>query len=187
MVDSFGNPRITDFGLATIVRDPNSFLSGTENRDHTVRWTAPEILGSGQATTKESDIFSFGMVMIEVGGNRSTIYQRPYPLLKVFTGEIPFKRVQTSEVVMRITGGERPERPTHPKFTDPLWELTKECWKVAPQDRPKMEDVLRKLSVPSFFVFVTIFSPTQTLAEALGRSCRFYLQKTVNTVFLPVG
>ena len=73
----------------------------------------------------------------------------PYPLLKVFTGEIPFKRVQTSEVVMRITGGERPERPTHPKFTDPLWELAKRCWKVAPQDRPKMEDVLIKLSAPS--------------------------------------
>ena len=78
MVDSFGNARITDFGLATIVRDPSSFVSASENRDQTLRWTAPEIFESGRAATKESDVFSFGMVMIEVGGDRTTTYQRPY-------------------------------------------------------------------------------------------------------------
>jgi serine/threonine protein kinase len=146
MVDSSGNPRIMDFGLSTIIRDPNSYVSASENRDHTPRWTAPEILGSDQAATEESDVFSFGMVMIEVGGDRSITYQRPYPLLKTFTGEIPFTRVPTSEVVMRIMGGDRPSRPTHPKFTDSLWELTKRCWETTSQDRPKMKDVLEELS-----------------------------------------
>lgn len=72
MVDSFGNARITDFGLTTIVRDPNSFVNTSEDQDQTLRWTAPEFLGSGQAT-KESDVYSFAMVVIEVGGHRSTL------------------------------------------------------------------------------------------------------------------
>ena len=70
MVDSSGNVRITDFGLATIARDPTSVVSTSENQGHTLRWTAPEVLRSGQGVTKESDVFSFGMVMIEVGSNR---------------------------------------------------------------------------------------------------------------------
>lgn len=67
--------------------------------------------------------------------------------MKVFTGEVPFKRVIESEVVMRIHRGDRPERPTHPKFTASLWELTKRCWGAEAQDRPKMEDVSEELSV----------------------------------------
>lgn len=68
MVDGSGDVRITDFGLATIARDPTSFVSTSENQGQTLRWTAPEALASGLAT-KESDVFSFGMVMIEVSGN----------------------------------------------------------------------------------------------------------------------
>ena len=71
MVDGSGNVRITDFGLATIARDPTSLVSSSENQGHTLRWTAPEVLGSSQGVTKQSDVFSFGMVMIEVGSNRS--------------------------------------------------------------------------------------------------------------------
>lgn len=71
LVDSSGNARITDFGLSTIARDPSSFVSTFENQSQTLRWTAPEILESDQAATKESDVFSFGMVMIEVCGDRS--------------------------------------------------------------------------------------------------------------------
>ena len=111
---------------------------------------APEILESGQVATKESDVFSFAMVMIEVCGDRPITYRRPHSLVKVFTGEIPFKRAPSSEVVMRLAGGERPGRPTHPIFTDPLWELTQRCWGMPAQDRPKMEDVLEELSALSF-------------------------------------
>jgi len=66
VIDASGNPRITDFGLATIARDPNSFPGATDAQGYTPRWTAPEILDGGLAT-KESDVFSFGMVIIEVG------------------------------------------------------------------------------------------------------------------------
>lgn len=150
MVDESGNARITDFGLTKIARASDSLVTTTQGQGQSLRWTAPELLVSGQGVSKESDVFSFGMVMIEVGGDRSAEYQLPYPLMKVFTGEVPFKSLSASEVVMQITQGERPRRPNHPKFTDPLWELTKKCWTGAAQDRPEMEEVLKELSAFDF-------------------------------------
>jgi len=73
MVDASGNPRITGFTLATIARDQSSFPGDPDGQGYTPRWTAPEILQFGKTATKESDIFSFGMVIIEVGGDRSTM------------------------------------------------------------------------------------------------------------------
>ena len=41
--------------------------------------------------------------------------------------------------------GRIPERPNHPKFTDKLWELTQQCLKPKPSDRPRVEQVLEAL------------------------------------------
>ncbi|KAF9789160.1 kinase-like domain-containing protein, partial [Thelephora terrestris] len=66
LVDAAGNPRIGDFGLATIARDSNSLSSTGDHRGTTPRFTAPEILKDIARHSKESDIFAFGMVVIEV-------------------------------------------------------------------------------------------------------------------------
>ena len=55
-----------DFGLAKIVRDPKSEASASKNHGHTPRWTAPEIFLYGTSPTRESDMFSFAMVIYEV-------------------------------------------------------------------------------------------------------------------------
>ena len=62
LVDVTGHARITDFGLAAI----NSTESGSAKLDNSVRWIAPEIIGSREAHSKEGDIFSFAGVAIEV-------------------------------------------------------------------------------------------------------------------------
>ena len=72
-------------------------------------------------------------------------YRPSYLLMKVFTAKVPFSGVKASEVVMRITSGKRPERPKHPKFTNPLWTLTKRCWAGVVQDRPTIEEVIEVL------------------------------------------
>ena len=71
MVDESSNARITDFGLAAIVRDSHSMRSSLDEDRYTPRWCAPEILMGEQPAGKESDVFSFGMVIIEV--RRSSI------------------------------------------------------------------------------------------------------------------
>ena len=70
--------------------------------------------------------------------------------MKVFTGQAPFIGRTTPAAIASIISGKRPERPDHASFTDSLWQLTQQCWKVAPSDRPNAErvlEVLKKLSV----------------------------------------
>ena len=64
-MDGSGNALIADFGLATVTRNLDSMRSLTRPHGHTVRWTAPEVLNEG-SYSKEADIFSFAMVMVEV-------------------------------------------------------------------------------------------------------------------------
>ena len=64
LVDNSGKARIMDFGLAMVTKNLDSIPS-TSHHGHTPRWSAPEVLSEG-AYSKEADVFSFAMVMIEV-------------------------------------------------------------------------------------------------------------------------
>ena len=64
MVDASGRARITDFGLA----HNHCAMEETHLTDGgTARWTAPEILEAKGSSSKRADVFSFAMVMVEVG------------------------------------------------------------------------------------------------------------------------
>ena len=64
-MDDSGHARIADFGLATVTSNLDSEPSTTNERGYTVGWAAPEVMEKG-AYSKEADIFSFAMVMVEV-------------------------------------------------------------------------------------------------------------------------
>ena len=64
-MDRVGHARITDFGLAMVTQSLDSVRSASGDQGRTVRWTAPEILNKKGTYSKEADIFSFAMVMIE--------------------------------------------------------------------------------------------------------------------------
>lgn len=68
MVDESGNTRITDFGLATFAQNPDLDRNAPDIDCQTARWCAPELFLGEQPASKKSDVFSFGMVMIEVCG-----------------------------------------------------------------------------------------------------------------------
>jgi len=70
--------------------------------------------------------------------------------MKVFTGEVPFSDSIAVGTITNVIAGGRPERPTHPSFTDRLWTLTQQCWRQEPEDRPQMDQVIEQLSVPPF-------------------------------------
>lgn len=67
LVDDVGHARITDFGLAAVTSDLDATWSPSHHHDNAMRWTAPEVLNEG-GHSKEADIFSLAMVMIEVRG-----------------------------------------------------------------------------------------------------------------------
>jgi len=66
LVDGSDRARIADFGIAAVIQDRNSVQDVMDEYEYTARWTAPEILNEQDPYSKESDIFSFAMVMIEV-------------------------------------------------------------------------------------------------------------------------
>jgi len=67
LIDHNGNARLTDFGLTSVVRRRNS-VRVTGIKGYTTAWGAPEVLlEECDKATPEADIFSFGMVVIEVG------------------------------------------------------------------------------------------------------------------------
>ena len=72
-MDRTGHVRIADFGLATLTQNPYTLMNVSPHRGYSPRWTAPEILDDdAKPYTKQADIFSFAMVMIEVRHGRST-------------------------------------------------------------------------------------------------------------------
>jgi len=66
LVDATIRARITDFGPATATQNLDSIRSASEGHGRAAQWTAPEILSEKGTFSKEADVFSFAMVMIEV-------------------------------------------------------------------------------------------------------------------------
>ena len=66
LVDTTGRARITDCGLAMVTRNLDSVRSAPDEHGDNTRWAAPEILANRGTFSKEADVFSFAMVLIEV-------------------------------------------------------------------------------------------------------------------------
>ncbi|KAK7685551.1 hypothetical protein QCA50_011418 [Cerrena zonata] len=75
-----------------------------------IRWMAPEVL-KGANRSPSSDVFSFGLVCIEI-----------------FTGNVPFPQVICTEACRQMMNGERPDRPE--TMPDECWHLVKQCLDV---------------------------------------------------------
>ena len=143
LMDATGRARITDFGLATITQD---LYSASDDRGYTPRWTAPEILNEEGTYSREADVFSFAMVIIEVRrGLPSMNRDLVYTSTQVFTGVVPFNNKPPVATMVAIMGGKRPQRPEHPAFTDELWTLIQRCWDQDPHSRPEVSEALRVL------------------------------------------
>jgi hypothetical protein len=64
-VDATGHARIADSGIAAVARNSDSIPDSSDGRRHGTQWTAPEILNEQGTHSKEADVFSFAMVMVE--------------------------------------------------------------------------------------------------------------------------
>lgn len=69
-MDATGHARITDLAFSTVTPDADAVQNPSEDWGQASRWTAPEILNEEGTHSKQADVFSFAMVMVEV-------YHRP--------------------------------------------------------------------------------------------------------------
>ncbi|KIP03903.1 hypothetical protein PHLGIDRAFT_31611 [Phlebiopsis gigantea 11061_1 CR5-6] len=127
-----GDPLVADFQATEIfpelaARASREWANGTRSP----RWTAVEIIDKGDKPTFKSDIWSVGMLMLEV-----------------LTGFVPFHLYRRKHQVMLQVSryGLRPSRPENNKqISDDAWKLMEECWATDPEDRPALRDVHARL------------------------------------------
>ena len=147
LVDGSGHARITDFGLA---QDTLGLVFMAEGQSP--RWTAPEILAETGTPSTEADVFSFGMVMVEVCPSSKAVrppqvdYLSLHSCTKAFTGMAPFSDHIPQAAIAAIISGKRPPRPTHSGLTHEVWELMNRCWDQRQHHRPRMLEVLLVLN-----------------------------------------
>jgi serine/threonine protein kinase len=93
------------------------------------RWFAPEIIGQSQSLSKPSDIWSFGMLALEL-----------------MTGEQPYSYIRRDVTVsLAVTSGKLPEHPGHSAESNglctELWSTMQRCWQIRPEDRLSMTEI----------------------------------------------
>ena len=93
-----------------------------------VRWTAPEGMNNGLFTTA-SDVWSFGIVAVEVMQN----------------GGQPYGQWSIAFTMTRVIGGYKHEQPTD--CPDDLYAILLPCWESIPSDRPSFANLAEALAV----------------------------------------
>jgi serine/threonine protein kinase len=135
LVNRDGNPYLTDFGLATIRHNGATMTSALEGGS--TRWMAPELFMnvetdtgdledemSALKVTRYSDIWSFGMLVLEL-----------------LSDELPFPdKSLDAAVIMALIKGERPKHPRSLKvirngLNNELWHYLGKCWDSSPEHR----------------------------------------------------
>ncbi|KAG2125945.1 kinase-like domain-containing protein [Suillus clintonianus] len=128
LIDASGNPRLTGFGLATVVGDQElQWTTTTEALEFISRWRAPEVIGiecGPERPTFESDIYSLGSV-----------------IFFIISGDIPWKEKKNPhQISIELSCKATPTRSKN--IPNGLWNLIQQCWSWEPGHRPEAEKVL---------------------------------------------
>ncbi|KAF9441923.1 kinase-like protein [Macrolepiota fuliginosa MF-IS2] len=129
LVSDDGRTLLTDFGLSTLAMT-TAGVTSTAAAGRTTAFTAPELIDDADGDkppTKESDVWSFGCLCLEV-----------------FTGHPPFYRCRRDVRIMRAL--QMGEKPNQPRVGDDVcsilekWvrDMMAECWETDPRERPTL-------------------------------------------------
>ncbi|OJA14098.1 hypothetical protein AZE42_10008 [Rhizopogon vesiculosus] len=137
VVDINGNPLLSDFGFAKVLEDVTgvnfTMSAGAANSQ---RWLAPELSSDNAMLTTQSDIFAYGMTILEI-----------------MTHEVPWHTIHnTTHVVIKLSKGEMPPRPQDLAvitrgLDDNLWWLTRRCWSTTAEERPPTKEIQEILTL----------------------------------------
>ncbi|KAG1734995.1 kinase-like domain-containing protein, partial [Suillus lakei] len=131
LIHGDGTACVADFGLSLMYSEviSASQASWTSTLKGNMRWMAPELLvlaredGSPTRPSAQSDIFSFGGIMLQVLANKIPYYYLP----------------NDATIVLCIARSEKPFRSRYPELPEKYWGFIEQCWSTDPQDRPSTE------------------------------------------------
>ena len=125
LLDSEGQPKIADFGLA--MNKQNTFLSGDNTALGTASYMAPEQFSAGNINER-CDSYAFGCILWEC-----------------ITGRQPWEECHNLMQIVMAVGVER-RRPPLPKYIPtPLAAIIRECWRQNPALRPSFKEIVERV------------------------------------------
>ncbi|KAG1843272.1 kinase-like domain-containing protein [Suillus subalutaceus] len=133
LIHGDGTACIADFGLSLmyseVIGASKASWTSTPIQGN-LPWMAPELLqeqkdGCQVRPSEQSDIYSFGGIM-----------------LQVLTNKIPYYYLtHQPAIIICIANSEKPDRTLYPVILDKYWQFIDRCWSTLPQDRPSAEEV----------------------------------------------
>ncbi|KAF9036774.1 ras guanine nucleotide exchange factor domain-containing protein [Panaeolus papilionaceus] len=119
LVSGNGISKLSNFGLSSFLEDCGTRALSAE--DLKPGWTAPELIHGRGTLSSFSDIWSFGIVCLEV-------------LLAGYTTQL--------DVAMRdLDKRKLPKRPKNVDLSDEMWKLMLRCWSQKPESRPTSKEL----------------------------------------------
>ncbi|RHZ62900.1 hypothetical protein Glove_334g88 [Diversispora epigaea] len=155
---NFSRCYITDFGLCKPVteNDPKNIYG-------VIPYMAPETLNRGEYT-QASDIYSFGMVMLEVLTSYPPYYNIPHDV----------------NLVIKIREGLRPETKCEiPQF---LKEIMKKCWNFEPLNRPTAKELRSQLEPFTDYDNIEISKQVNKQINVANKSNKNFIQYDPNEI-----
>ncbi|KAG6837924.1 hypothetical protein H0H93_008318 [Arthromyces matolae] len=117
-INASGDPLLSDFGVS-----------------QSYRWFAPEVCVGEGLLSPSSDIYAFGMTVLE-----AMTHQQPYSHIK-----------HATEVVIKSSTGQFPRRPTDSRtiqrgLDDKMWILLTKCWSTQWMNRPTIKEIVHEIT-----------------------------------------
>ncbi|PPQ89078.1 hypothetical protein CVT25_006450 [Psilocybe cyanescens] len=130
LISANGVAHVAEFGQSKFLEDFEQNAMAPHSGP--LRWTAPEMLQETGSLSTHSDIWSYGMLCLEI-----------------LSEELPYNNIQRDAAVLReIDSGHLPKRPvraTAHGLSDGMWTLLRKCWQQRPESRPSISEVRAQL------------------------------------------
>ncbi|KAG8951444.1 hypothetical protein FRC03_012542 [Tulasnella sp. 419] len=121
MVDDDGSARISDFGLSRISQNCPSGYTTSSAIQGSTRWMAPELLNDGRRPTEATDIYAFGLLVMEIDSGGTT----------------PFCNLSDSQFLRVILVERAKLVPYEPSVLEKnIYPNLEACWSRDPCSRP---------------------------------------------------
>ncbi|MED6155085.1 hypothetical protein PIB30_002293 [Stylosanthes scabra] len=134
-------PKISDFGLAKLYPIDRSIVTLTDKRG-TIGYIAPELFYNNLGgVSYKADVYSFGMLLMEVAGRRKNLNPHAENTSQVFFPTWVYEQVISRGKEVELDNGTEAEKSIAKKLIiTALW-----CIQLRPSDRPSMNDVVAML------------------------------------------
>ncbi|KAL6125537.1 hypothetical protein ACLB2K_073593 [Fragaria x ananassa] len=140
LLDHNFTPKISDFGLAKLCSKDQSIVSMTTARG-TMGYIAPEVFSRNFGNVSyKSDVYSYGMVLLEMVGGRKNISSTTENAPEVYYPEWIYNLLEEGEDLRIHVGEEADAKIAKRLAIVGLW-----CIQWHPVDRPSMKGVVQML------------------------------------------